>query len=178
MNFFCNKRYDISFSDFCKLIKLVLPTNYKSNESRGFYKKDYVPCNILTLINKDDEEIYYNIYCWLGNKGLTVLADNEFTVSLCIEVLKNVKQNAEDYKILNYALVDENKLIDMLKNDYLIYHQINSNENTSKYIIKEYNNDESLLEFYYNPDMIRLSGAQSSLLTYIQLSIEKLFNEK
>ena len=67
---------------------------------------------------------------------------------------------------------------DMIGNiNYLVYHQLNSHDNTSKYIIKEYNNDECSIEFYFNPDDLRIYGAQSSLMTYVQLSIEKLLNE-
>lgn len=176
-NFFCNKRYDISFTDFSKLIKLILPTDYYLTEARGIYKQDYMPCNIITVTNRENLLEQYNIYCWLGQKGLTVLAKEEFSCSLCIEVLKNIKQNPEDYKILNYTIVDENKLIDLLKENYLVYHQLNSRDNTSKYIIKEYNNDECSIEFYFNPDDLRIYGAQSSLMTYVQLSIEKLLNE-
>ena len=181
LEFYCNKRFDISFSDFHKLIKLILPTNYESIETRGVYRIDYMPCNIIEVYKKQTEqtsrEHIGNIYCWLGQKGLTGLAKDEFSCSLCIEVLKNIKQNPEDYKILNYTIVDENKLIDLLKENYLVYHQLNSHDNTSKYIIKEYNNDECSIEFYFNPDDLRIYGAQSSLMTYVQLSIEKLLNE-
>lgn len=175
LDFYCNKRFDISFTDLHKLIKLVLPTNYTSEELRGIYRRDYMPCNIISLKNKDTSDTY-NIYCWLGKNGLTVLADTEIAVSIVTEVLKEVKQNAEDYKMLTFDIVDENELINLLKEDYLIYKQMNSSENTSKYVIREYNNDEILLEFFYNPDFIRLSGAQTSLLTYVQLSINKLLS--
>ena len=174
-SFFCNKRYDISFSDFTKLVKLIIPTNYELLETRGIYKKDYCPCNIIILTNNDTNEQNL-IYCWLGQKGLTVLANNEFTTSICIEILKNVKQNPEDYKMMSFQCVDEQLLINELKQAYLIYHQINSSNDTSKYIIKEYNNDECSIEFYKNPDELRIYGAQSSLLIFIQLSIEKILN--
>lgn len=179
--FYCNKRFDISFSDFHKLVKLILPSTYSSKESRGIYKKDYVPCNILTIVD-NSTDYSYNIYCWLGKKGLTILADTEFATSICIEVLKEVKQNAEDYRMQSFDIVDEVKLIEQIKQDYLVYHQLNSSYNTSKYIIKEYNNDEVTLEFFYEPekqdaDSVRLQGAMSSLFTYVQLLINKLLND-
>ena len=136
-NFFCNKRYDISFADFSKMVKLVLPTNYECCEKRGIYKRDYMPCNIIELKNKSTCETF-NIYSWLGQKGLTILADTEFATSICIEILSNVKQNPEDYAMLQFDLIDENTLINEIKSEFLVYHQINSSENTSKYIIKEH----------------------------------------
>lgn len=178
-NFFCNKRYDISFSDFYKLITLCLPNNYEIRETRGLYKSDYQPCNIIAIKQKNNIEIpEEQIYCWLGQKGLTVLANTELTVSLCAEVLKNVKQNPEDYKVLTFNIIDKQQLLnntDLLK-DYIIYEQINSSDNTHKYLIKEYNGDEVQLDFYYEPDSIRLSGAVSSLFIFVQLLIEKLSN--
>lgn len=181
-NFYCNKRFDISFTDFFKMIKLVLPASYDITESRGFYRQDYMPCNIIEIRQVSDETttIIAQIYCWLGQKGLTVLADTELGCSLCIEVLKNVKQNPEDYKVLNFDIIDRQKLIDNdeLKKNYLVYEQINSSENTKKYLIKEYNGDEVQLDFYYDPDYIRLSGAVSSLFTYVQLLIETKLESK
>lgn len=172
-NFFCNKRYDISFADFSKMVRLILPTNYECCEKRGIYKRDYMPCNIIELKNKSTCETF-NIYSWLGQKGLTILADTEFATSICIEILSNVKQNPEDYAMLQFDLIDENTLIDEIKSEFLVYHQINSSENTSKYIIKEYNNDECSLEFFYNPDCLRLYGARTSLFVFVQLAIDKL----
>lgn len=190
-SFFCNKRYDISFIDFYKLIKLCLPSNYEAKDTRGLYKSDYQPCNIIAIrdistIDKPEEQIY----CWLGQKGLTVLADTELTVSLCIEVLKNVQQNPEDYRVLSYSLADYNKTIDdflltesesfykntELVNNYLIYKLINND--TNKFLIREYNGDEVEVSFYKDPDSIRLSGAITSLFTYVQLLIEKYLNDK
>ena len=76
LDFYCNKRFDISFSDFHKLIKIILPSDYTSIETRGIYKIDYMPCNIIQL--KQEDTVIANIYCWLGQKGLTVLANNPF----------------------------------------------------------------------------------------------------
>lgn len=180
-NFFCNKRYDISFSDFYKLINLCLPNNYEIRETRGLYKSDYQPCNIIAIKQKNNIEIpEEQIYCWLGQKGLTVLANTELTVSLCTEVLKNVKQNPEDYRVLTFDMISRKRLLidnDELKKNYIIYEQINSSDNTNKYLIKEYNGDEVQLDFYYDPDYIRLSGAISSLFTFVQLLIEKYSNK-
>lgn len=181
LDFYCNKRFDISFSDFHKLLKIVLPSNYKSYETRGTYKIDYMPCNIIEVYEETNNQKLHigNIYCWLGQKGLTILSDKKETVSLCIETTKEIKQNPEDYKVLSYQLVDESKLIDklMTEQSILIYKQMNSSIDTSKYIIKEYNNDEVLLELYKNPDSTRLSGAITSLFTLVQLSIEQLIKE-
>lgn len=181
LEFYCNKRFDISFSNFHKLIKLILPTNYESIETRGTYRIDYMPCNIIEVYKKQTEqtsrEHIGNIYCWLGQKGLTVLSDRAETVSLCIEATKEIKQNPEDYRVLSYPLIDEQSLIDKLSNDdnaLLVYKQLNSSNDTSKYIIKEYNNDEVLLEFYRTPDSVRLSGAITSLFTLVQLAIETI----
>jgi hypothetical protein len=184
-NFYCNKRFDISFSDFHKLIKVVLPSDYISKETRGIYKQDYMPCNIIEISMKDTEtnrqkedfENKYYIYCWLGQKGLTILADNALTVSLCIEVLKEVKQNPEDYRMLGYKSIDETTLIDNFSKDYLVYKQLNSSNDCSKYVIKELNGDEVQIDFYYNPDSLRLSGALSSLFSLVQLTIEKYQNK-
>ena len=172
LDFYCNKRFDISFSDFHKLIKIILPSDYTSIETRGIYKIDYMPCNIIQL--KQEDTVIANIYCWLGQKGLTVLANNPFAVSLCIEALKEVKQNPEDYRVLSSEMINELETINELSEDksLLIYKQLNSSEKTSKYIIKEYNGDEVLLEFYYDPDTVRLSGAVTSLFTLVQLRIE------
>lgn len=180
LGFYCNKRFDISFSDFHKLIKLILPTNYESRETRGIYKNEYQPCSIIAIRQKNDiNSTEQNIYCWLGQKGLTVLSDNEFCVSLCLEVLKEVKQNPEDYKVLSYdnEIIKEQELIELLSNTYSIYKQTNSSKTTSKYIIRENNNDEVQLDFYYEPFSVRLSGALTSLLTYVQLAIEKIQNK-
>lgn len=171
--FYCNKRFDISFVDFHKMIKLILPSDYRTIETRGFYRQEYQPCNIIEI--KQADETVANIYCWLGQKGLTVLADTELACSLCIEVLKNVKQNPEDYKVLSFDMISRKKLLidnDELRKNYIMYEQINSSDNTHKYLIKEYNGDEVELAFYYEPDSIRLSGAVSSLFTYVQLLIE------
>lgn len=178
LEFYCNKRFDISFSDFHKLLKVILPTNYKSYETRGTYKIDYMPCNIIEIYEETEnsKDFIGNIYCWLGQKGLTILSDNPKTVSLCIEVTKELKQNPDDYKILTYPLVDEFKLIDDLSKNQslLVYKQINNSINTSKYIIREFNNDEVLLDFYISPDSIRLSGSVTSLFTLVKLSIEQM----
>ena len=71
-------------------------------------------------------------------------------------------------------MINELETINELSEDksLLIYKQLNSSEKTSKYIIKEYNGDEVLLEFYYDPDTVRLSGAVTSLFTLVQLRIE------
>ena len=67
MNFFCNKRYDISFSDFYKLVALCLPNNYEMRETRGLYKSEYQPCNIIAIKQKNNiEKPEEQIYCWLG----------------------------------------------------------------------------------------------------------------
>lgn len=174
-DFYCNKRFDISFTDFHKLVKLVLPTNYSSKETRGIYKRDYMPCNIIELTN-DKQEFIANIYCWLGQRGLTVLTDTQFSTSICLEVLKEVKQNPEDFKSLSFNIIDESKFIEILSKEYLIYKQTNSSNHTSKYIIKEYNGDEVQVDFFYEPDSLRVAGAATSLLTYILLSIDKLKN--
>lgn len=180
-NFYCNKRYDISFSDFHKLIRICLPSNLTTRETRGIYKKEYTPCNIIEIYEPLQNNMHVaNIYSWLGAKGLTVLADTELAVSLCLEVLKEVKQNPEDYKVLSLSMIDESILInhEELKKDCMIYKQVNSSDNTSKYIIREYNGDEVLVDFYYNPDAVRLSGSVTSLLTTVQLIIEKASNAK
>lgn len=177
-DFFCNKRYDISFLDFYRMIKLCLPSNYEARDTRGLYKSDYQPCNIIAIKQKDCiDKPEEQIYCWLGQKGLTVLADTTLTVSLCIEVLKNVQQNPDDYKVLSY---DTDKLKpdcietnEDLYKSYLVYKQINANDNTTKYLIREYNGDEVQIDFFSNPDSLRLSGAITSLFTYVQLLIEK-----
>lgn len=179
-NFYCNKRFDISFSDFHKLIKICLPSNYQSRETRGTYKLEYQPCNIIEIYEPLQNNMHVaNIYSWLGQKGLTILTDNELTVSLCLEALKNVKQNPEDYRTQSFKIIDESKLIDNeeLKENYLIYKQLNSSNDTSKYIIKEYNGDTVQVDFFYNPDSIRLSGAVTSLFTLVQLIIEKYQNK-
>lgn len=178
LDFYCNKRFDISFEDFHKLIKLVLPSTYGSKETRGIYKVEYQPCNIIELFDKNQNNMHIAcIYCWLGQKGLTVLADTPLTVSLCVEVCKEIKQNPEDWKSLSYPLIDEQLIIDeLLLNNLLIYKQINAKNDTNKLIIKEYNNDECSLEFFKNPDSLRLSGAYTSLLTSIQLIIQKILN--
>lgn len=182
-DFFCNKRYNIGFSDFYKLIELCKPTNYDIRETRGLYRSDYQPCNIILLNNKDKESIEpeQQIYCWLGQKGLTVLANTELTVSLCIEVLKNIQQNPEDYKVLAY---DTDKIkpecieqSEELCKNYLVYKQTNSTDGTIKYLIREYNGDEVQVDFYTNPDTCRISGAVSSLFTFVQILIEKYLNE-
>lgn len=179
-NFYCNKRYDISFSDFHKLIRICLPSNLMTRETRGIYKKEYTPCNIIEIYDNTKVQHVANIYSWLGAKGLTVLADTELAVSLCLEVLKEVKQNPEDYKVLSLSMIDESILVnhEELKKDCMIYKQVNSSDNTSKYIIREYNGDEVLVDFYYNPDAVRLSGSVTSLLTTVQLIIEKASNTK
>lgn len=174
--FYCNKRFDISFSDFHKLVKICLPTNYESRETRGLYKSEYQPCNIIAIKQKDDV-IEQCIYCWLGQKGLTVLADNELTSSICAEALKHVKQNPEEFKMLSYNKVDKNKLLDQLYNDYLVYRQLNNKQNIDTYIIREYNGDEVIIELYDNHDITRLSGGLSSLFTIVQMAIEKLQNK-
>lgn len=177
-NFYCNKRFDISFEDFHKLIKLVLPTDYVSNESRGIYKKEYQPCNIIDIYHKYDINIAHSfIYCWLGRRGLTVLADTSLAASICLEVCKEIKQNAEDWKMLSYPLIDEDELINSLASkNLLLYKLLNTQNNTSKWIIKEYNNDECTLEFFKNPDSLRVSGAFTSLLSLVQISINKILN--
>lgn len=188
---FCNKRYDISFIDFYKFIKLCLPNDYIAKDSRGIYRTDYQPCNIITIENRTNPEINKEyIYCWLGQKGLTVLANTELAMSLCLEVLKNVKQNPEDYKVLNYTLsnydidIDEffnnNPIVQEqdLKNNYLIYQMTNNRDNTNKFLIREYNGDEVEMNLYRNPDSLRLSGAITSLFTYVQLIIERNLNSK
>lgn len=185
-SFFCNKRYDISFLDFYKLIKLCLPSNYEARDTRGLYKSDYQPCNIIAIKTKDNlDKPEEQIYCWLGQKGLTVLADTELTVSLCIEVLKNVQQNPDDYKVLNFDFTEHNIDIEQFLQDnpiikepelvknYLIYRLTNNQDNTDKFLIREYNGDEVEVNFYRNPDSLRLSGAITSLFTYVQLLIEK-----
>lgn len=183
-NFYCNKRFDISFSDLHRLVKLCLPTDYESRETRGMYKREYQPCNIIAIKQKnmiDSPE--YNIYCWLGQKGLTVLADSEFAVSICLEVLQEVKQNAEDYKVFSFeksSKTIEQAIIQSIIDEktILVYEQVNSSNNTSKYIVKEYNGDEVALDFFYEPNCIRLSGAVTSLLTLTKLIIEKQINLK
>lgn len=176
-DFYCNKRFDISFSDFHKLIKVCLPSNYQSRETRGIYKREYQPCNIIEIYEPLQNNMHVaNIYCWLGQKGLTVLTDSAISASLCIETLKNVKQNAEDYKILTFDMIDVEEFKQMFLKDYLLYVQLNSSEKTKKFVIKEYNGDEVQVDFYYDPDMVRLSGATTSLFTLVQLSIEKLLN--
>lgn len=178
IDFYCNKRFDISFSDFHRLIRVILPSELTSKETRGIYKRDYMPCNIIELTNVSNEHVG-NIYCWLGQKGLTVLADNALTVSLCLEATKEIKQNPEDFKVLSYQTIDETKLTNKLMTEQTIrlYKQLNASEKTSKYIIKENNGDEVLLDFYYDPDSVRLSGAITSLFTLVQLSIENLLNQ-
>lgn len=183
-DFFCSKRYDINFSDLHKLIKLILPETYITKNTRGIYKNEYQPCNIIEIYkqlnNSDDTEYTGSIYCWLGRRGLTVLTNTEFTVSLCIEVLKEVKQNAEDYKVLSYDHIDEDELCSALSKadvTFRLYKQMNASEDTSRLIIKEYTNDEVLLEFFKNPDLLRVSGDTTSLLSYVVLTIEKLLNE-
>lgn len=187
-SFFCNKRYDISFIDFYKLIKLCLPSNYEARDTRGLYKSEYQPCNIIAIkdtsnLTKQEEQIY----CWLGQKGLTVLADTELTVSLCIEVLKNVQQNPDDYKVLNYTLIDFktniDKLLPIMTNkelihSYLVYKLTNNTNDTDKYLIREYNGDEVEISFYRNPESLRISGAITSLFTFVQLLIEKNLSDK
>lgn len=182
-NFFCNKRYDISFEEFYKLIKLCKPTNFDMRETRGLYRSDFQPCNIIALKSNNPQDIdtpEQCIYCWLGQKGLTVLADTELTVSLCIEVLKNIQQNPEDYKILAYEtdkITSETfETDDNLTSNYLVYRQTNSSDDTKKYLVREYNGDEVQVDFYSNPSTIRISGAVSSLLTFVQLLIEKYIN--
>lgn len=177
-DFFCNKRYDISFSDFHKLIKLVLPTNYVSRESRGFYKKDYVPCNIIAIKPNDDISNELNIYCWLGSKGLTVLADDELTSQICFEVLKNVKQNPEEHKsdVLMFDEFSCEQMIELIepKEQYSIFEQKNYYDGLIKYLIKETNGDEVELVIDTIRKSITLSGSNTSLYTFIYIIIDKL----
>ena len=177
-SFYCNKRFDISFSNFHKLIKICLPTTYITKETRGIYKQDYMPCNIIEIYDSNTNNLVANIYCWLGQKGLTVLANDELSVSLCIEVLKDIKQNPEEFKILEFKLINSSIILDndMLKTNYLIYKQLNTSDNCEKYVIKEYNGDEVQVDFYYSPDSLKLSGSQSSLFSIVQLIIEKYLN--
>ena len=178
LNFFCNKRYDISFSDFHKLIQLILPTTIISRETRGIYRQEYQPCNIIELYNKTDLQQPYasdqyiaSIYSWLGRRGLTVLADTSLTTSLCREVLKEVKQNPEDFATYSFPLLDELQLISTIDNQYRIFKQVNTSDDISKYIIKEYVGDEANLEFFKNSNTTRLYGDTSSLLSYMLLLI-------
>lgn len=189
-SFFCNKRYDISFSDFYKLIKLILPTEYRAKDSRGLYRTEYQPCSIITIEKIDNPDFNEQIFCWLGQKGLTVLANTELTVSLCIEVLKNVKQNPEDYKVVNFQLTNYETDMDLISlsksiiehneisKNYLVYKQINNQDNIDKYLISEYNGDEVEICLYHDSDSIRLSGAITSLFTYVLLLIKKNLNIK
>lgn len=189
IDFYCNKRFDISFSDFHRLIKLILPTDYFSEETRGIYKRDYQPCNIIELYQRGSDLAgkVANIYCWLGQKGLTVLADNAIGASICLEVLKNVKQNPEDFRMLSYTyctdsqdyIDKENQIINAIASDksILIYKQIYDNAEIHKYIIREYNGDEVQLDFHYEQKTLRLSGAVTSLFTLVQLSIAKHLND-
>lgn len=178
IDFFCAKRFDISFSELHKLIKLVLPSDYTTKETIGIYKNEYQPCSIIEVYStiEQSEKFIGGIYCWLGRRGLTVLSNTEFTVNLCTNVLKEVKQNAEDYKILSYPLLDEQTVISALDKSFMIYHQLNSSENTQRYIIRESNNDEVVIEFFKQPDSMRVSGDMNSLLTYITLTIDKLLS--
>ena len=58
----------------------------------------------------------------------------------------------------------------------MIYHQLNSSENAQRYIIRESNNDEVVIEFFKQPDSMRVSGDMNSLLTYVTLTIDKLLS--
>lgn len=180
IDFFCAKRFDISFSDLHKLIKLILPSDYITKETVGLYKNEYQPCSIIEVYQVDSTQqtnlLIGSIYCWLGRRGLTVLTNTEFTVNLCTNVLKEVKQNSEDYKVLSFPLLDEQTFIDALDKSYMIYKQLNSSEQTERYIIRESNNDEVIAEFFRQPDSLRVSGNMTSLLTYITLTIDKLLH--
>ena len=57
-----------------------------------------------------------------------------------------------------------------------MYKQINSTEDTEKLIVREFNGDEVAIDFYHNPDDLRVSGAESSLFTLIKLIIVKHLN--
>lgn len=189
IDFYCNKRFDISFSDFHKLIKLVLPTDYFSQENRGVYKKEYHPCNIIEIFQKSSDLAgkVASIYCWLGQKGLTVLSDNSIGASFCLEVLKEVKQNPEEFRMLSYQFAtkeqdwvdQENKFIASIRSidSILVYRQIDDGAEVQKYIIREYNGDEVQLDFYPESLTMRLSGAVTSLFTLVQLSITKNLDE-
>ena len=177
--FFCNKRYDISFSDFHKMIKLVLPSNYTSRETRGFYRKDYVPCNIIAIRQLNDDTMKeQNIYCWLGAKGLTILADTELTAQISFEVLKNVKQNPEEYKTndFNFSTFNTNEFIELIKPDlqYSTYEQKNYYEGFQKFLVKETNGDEVEIIIDNKRHKISLSGSYTSLYTFILMIIEKI----
>lgn len=183
--FFCKKRYDISFSDFYKLIQVVLPTNLIVRETRGIYRQEYQPCNIIELYNKTDlpqpytsEQYIASIYSWLGRRGLTVLADTYITTSLCKEVLKEVKQNPEDFATYSFPLLDENKLISQIDSQYRIFKQLNTSDGINKYIIKEYVGDEVNLEFFEESNTTRLYGDTSSLLNYVLLLINNFMKNK
>lgn len=185
-NFFCNKRYDVSFSDFHKMIKLVLPTGYASRETRGFYRKDYMPCNIIAIRKEDDSFIdetnklnELNIYCWLGAKGLTVLADNELTAQISFEVLKNIKQNPEEQRNDTFLYTndfEEDTFISMIKPNiqYSVFKQMNYFEDRLKFLIKEANSDELEVIVDTIRKTISLSGAYTSLYTFIYMIIDKI----
>lgn len=184
-NFFCNKRYDISFQDFYKLIQLILPSTITSREIRGIYKKEYQPCNVIELFNKTDDiqqtysstNYIASIYSWLGKRGLTVLADTDLTISLCREVLKEIKQNAEDYATYVFPLLDEQTIISSIDAQYRIFKQLNTLEGITKYIIKEYIGDEVNIEFYSKQNLTKLHGDTTSLMTYMTLLISKIIEQ-
>ena len=178
-DFFCSKRYDISFQDFHKLIQLVLPTNYQSREFRGFYRKDYMPCNIIGI--KQIDESFDNeqcIFCWLGQKGLTVLADKSLTSQICFEVLKNVKQNPEESRNNSFLFNEFNEelFISMIKPSaqYAVFKQMNYYDNLSKFIVREANSDEVEILIDWLRNKITLNGTNCSLYTLIFMIVDKL----
>lgn len=188
IDFLCQKRFDITFKDFCKLVQTVIPSNYQTRETTGIYKSEYQPCSILEIYLKTTElpEANYipanyiaSIFCWNGKRGLTVLADNSLTINLSLQVLKNVKQNAEEFVTYTFDLLDEQAILSAIDEQYLIYSQLRTHDSIHKYIIREYVGDEVYLEFYTKDNTTKLYGDTTSLMTYMSLLINKfLVNSK